>query len=307
VLGPEGRSLLIGRPANLRRWLGSQLGLGRPSRAGGRPPLDLSPVAAAVRYATTRSGFQQRLAYERLMAPHVPLRARRDLRPPAYLRLDPAERFPRLAVRVASGAPRGERSLFGPFRDRRAATRALETLHRRFPLRPCDYTFEPDPALPLGLGCVFAQMRTCAAPCLGRIGEDDYRRLASDVAAVLGAADARPEDLAAALPSWVGTPAGARGLVVEAVAGVVEAYPVHEGAVLEEHGVAAPAGELAAALEALRWHEPPVERHDWPWLLSWLHAPRRRGAYLPVGVEAEPADLARRVEDALLAQRAGIS
>ncbi len=49
----------------------------------------------------------------------------------------------------ADGDPRG---LFGPFRDRRAAEKARDALHRLFPLRPCDFAFEPDPALPLGLG-----------------------------------------------------------------------------------------------------------------------------------------------------------
>ncbi|MGH9886161.1 MAG: hypothetical protein ACREBE_11565, partial [bacterium] len=41
---------------------------------------------------------------------------------------------------------------------------AIEALHAVFPLRPCDFVFEPAPDLAVGLGCVFAQVRTCAAP-----------------------------------------------------------------------------------------------------------------------------------------------
>ena len=60
-------------------------------------------------------------------------------------RRDPAARFPRLTVRPL-GADREH--LFGPFRGRAAAGAAIEALHSSFPLRPCDYTFEPAPDLP---------------------------------------------------------------------------------------------------------------------------------------------------------------
>ena len=90
----------------------------------------------------------------------MPASARRDLKPPAFLHLDPAERFPR----VTRARERASGALYGPFRDRRAAEKARDALQRLFPLRPCDYGFEPDPALPLGLACLYAQVRSCAAP-----------------------------------------------------------------------------------------------------------------------------------------------
>ncbi|HSB61946.1 MAG TPA: hypothetical protein VLI67_09510, partial [Vicinamibacteria bacterium] len=77
VLGPEGRNLVIGRAANLRRWAAARLGRGKPAPRGRRPPLDLSPVATAVAHAATTSPFQQRLVFERLMARHVSSSARR--------------------------------------------------------------------------------------------------------------------------------------------------------------------------------------------------------------------------------------
>jgi DNA polymerase-3 subunit epsilon len=167
-LGPEGQSLLIGRPSNLRRWAATQLGAGKPPKKGMRPPTNLAPITSGVGYVVTSSPFAQRLAYERLMGRYVPLAKRRDLKPPVYLHLDPAARFPRLTVRP-SAADRA--NLFGPFRSRQAAQAAIEALHQQFPLRPCDYTFEPAVDLALGLGCVFAQIGTCAAPCLVRTSE----------------------------------------------------------------------------------------------------------------------------------------
>ena len=275
VLGPEGRVLVTGRPASVRRWAASQLGAGRPPRKGRRPPTDLSPVARAVGFALTSSGFQQRLLFERLMSGLVPLSARRDLKVPGLLRLDPGERFPRISV----GPPGSERAcLFGPFRDRAAAARARDALHKRFPLRPCDYAFEPDPELPLGLGCVYAQVRTCAAPCLARVAEDDYRALAREAAAWL----AGPRSGGPPLPEWVGRLEGRRALVVDEGRAGVELYPVWNGAVLEEQArVLEPGADVAPVLEALAWREPSPPRDDLPWLSAWLHGPRRTGRLLP--------------------------
>ncbi|HET9314058.1 MAG TPA: hypothetical protein VFQ51_00655, partial [Vicinamibacteria bacterium] len=144
LVGPDGRNLVIGRAANLRRWAASHLGQGPPPKKGKRPRTDLRGIAHEVRFAPTASEFGQRLRYERLMADHVPLAKRKDLKTPAFLHVDAADRFPRVVVREAGG-PAGH--LFGPFRDRAAAGRARDLLHKRLPLRPCDYVFEPHPDL----------------------------------------------------------------------------------------------------------------------------------------------------------------
>jgi len=282
ILGPDGANLLIGRAANLRRWAASHLGRGKPVPKGKRPPTDLSPVATAIEYAPTTSPFQQRLVYERLMARYVPLSARRDLRPPAFLHLDPAERFPRVSVRTSEDGASGP--LFGPFRDRRAASKAQGVLHKLYPLRPCDYTFEPDPALPLGLGCLYAQVRSCAAPCLVRVAEADYRTLAAQVAEVLARPDRRPEDLALSLAPWVSATGGRGVVVARGASAVVELYPVRAGRVLEEAAILAPAEAALAAVESMRWDDQPSEPEttaDWPWLSAWLHSPAGRSSWIP--------------------------
>jgi hypothetical protein len=234
-------------------------------------------VATAVGFALTTSAFHQRLAFERLMAEVIAPSARRDLKAPGFLHLDPGERFPRLTVR-AGGADRA--GLYGPFKDKAAAGRARDLLHKRFPLRPCDYAFEPHPELPLGLGCVFAQVRTCAAPCLGRVSEQEYRWLARSVAGFLEdrGAEAEPP-----LPVWVGRADSSRALVVEKGRGGLELYPVWNGAVLEETAVTlVPGADLEAAVAGLSWTDPSPPRDDAPWLSAWLHAPRRTGHHLVV-------------------------
>lgn len=284
IVGPEGRNLIIGRAANMRRWAASHLGLAKPARKAGRPRTDLRPVATAVRHALTTSPFHQRLVFERLMARHIPPAARRDLKPPVYLHLDPRERFPRVTIRPAGGDPA---FLFGPFRDRRVASRARDSLHKLYRLRPCDYVFEPHPSLPLGLGCVYFQVGTCSAPCLSRVSEEAYRALASEAVSFLARPEGRPQEALSWAPPSVSA-AGTRALVVEKGKDGLEVYPIRAGAVLEEGSVTTDAFGLPRALASLRWDEPEGTRDDVAWLAAWYRAPTRTGAYL-VLEDAGPA------------------
>jgi hypothetical protein len=272
ILAENERCLVVGRPTNLRKWFATRLGRAAARTPGVRPPTDLSGVARALRFAPARSGFEQRMTFERLMTRRFPGVPRKDLKPPAYLHLDPSERFPRATVHAGGG---GRPGYFGPFRGRPSAEKALSALHKLFPLRPCDFRFEPAPDLPLGVGCLYAQVRSCAAPCLCRIGEDDYRGLARDAARLLARPSARPEDAAWA-PRFVAS-AAARALVAEPVKGGVDLYPVRAGAV----GAAtrAAADGLSEAFSALRWDEPEAPGRDEAWLASWLYEKKRKGLY----------------------------
>ncbi len=253
-------------------------------------------MAVAFRFTPTSSGFQQRLFFERLMAEQVEPAARRDLKEPAFLRLDLEDRFPRLSVETEE---RRRGALYGPFRDKAQAARAREAIHKGQPLRPCDYSFEPDPALPLGLACLFAQVRSCSAPCLSRIAEDEYRSLAARVAARLADPRHRPEadGLHESLPPWVARFDGRRALVAERSAAGIELYPILEGSVLDEGATIVTEDELGGALDALSFEVPPEQRDDLRWLAAWLAAPRRRGVYL--GWRDDAAELAATLREAL--------
>jgi hypothetical protein len=277
ILGPAGASLVLGTASNLRRWAASHLGLGKPDAPGRRPKTSLAGIATEVGWMAADGPFRQRLAFERLMAPLVPLSSRRDLKPPAFLRLELEERFPRVTVR---GEGHGGGRLYGPFRDRRAAERARDAVQRLFSLRPCDFEFEPDPALPLGLGCLYAQVRSCAAPCLGRAGEDEYRSLAARAAAWLSDPASRAEAPPAVPPTVAGVDGG-RAVVVDAGRREVGLFPVRGGHVLELAAAFAPPDELEPALAGLQWPEAEGP-DDWPWLASWLRSPKGRRSYVLV-------------------------
>ena len=296
ILGPAGKSLVVGRPANLRRWAATHLGKARPRRKGVRPPVDLRPIATAVAFLPATSAFQQRLAFERLMALYVAPSARRDLKPAIYLHLDLGERFPRISIRSGLDGASAS-SLYGPLRNRGAADRVRQGIQRLHRLRPCDYVFEPQPELPLGIGCVYAQVATCAAPCLLRVTEDAYRAVARQAADLLATADARPPELATVVDAWVASVDGSVGLVYERGASGLELYPVARGGVFEEGATVQADGEaMGVALSRLAWPGDALQRDDSAWLSSWLHAPRRSGRYAVFRGRPSLAELARRLE-----------
>lgn len=288
------KNLVLGMTSNLRRWAASHLGQGRPARAGRRPRTNLAGLATAVGWVEVDGSFRQRIAYERLLAPLVPLSARRDLKPPVFLHLDLAPRFPRVALHLGVSAGGG---LYGPFANRSAAEKARSALHSHLPLRPCDASFEPHPELPLGLGCVYAQVRSCAAPCLLRVGEDDYRALAGRAASWL-ADPALRADAAAAVPELVTAVEDARALVIDAGREGLGLVPIRGGRVLEGSAVDARPEDLEAVLARLAWPAGDGPS-DWPWLAAWLRTPKARSRYLAVRDEEPTARLAERVRAAL--------
>jgi hypothetical protein len=285
LLGPGGRNLLLAPASNLRRWASAHLGRGKPPPPGRRPKTDLSGIATSLAWARTANPFAQRLLYERLAAPLIPLGERRDLKPPAFLHLDPDVRFPRVAVR---GTEQGSKGLFGPFPSRRAAERARDAVNRLFSLRPCDFTFEPAPNLPLGLGCLYAQVRSCAAPCLSRLSEEEYRSLAARAVAWLADPGER-QNAPATVPAAVGRTEGVLALVVGVGRTELELYPVREGRVFDDAMVSAPPDQIDVAVRGLRWPESPGPA-DWPWLAAWIAGPRGRDTYIRV---SDPDDRAR--------------
>ena len=129
---------MLAQPSNLRKWAASHLGLGDPPPPGRRPKTNLAGIATAVGWARTGSPFGQRLLYERLAAPLIPLAERRDLKPPAFLHLDPGERFPRV-VRARQGRAGDLRAVPEPS----PAEKARDAVNRRFGLRPCDVRVRP--------------------------------------------------------------------------------------------------------------------------------------------------------------------
>jgi DNA polymerase-3 subunit epsilon len=109
----------------------------------------------------------------RLIRAHEPKYNRRGTtwRGYAYLKIDPAEVFPRIKV-VRRGD--GGATYLGPFPSSRHARLAKEALEDAFPIRRCTRSMRASTRF---AACALAEMGRCTAPCDGRIGPERYGEL----------------------------------------------------------------------------------------------------------------------------------
>ncbi|HEX3864153.1 MAG TPA: excinuclease ABC subunit UvrC [Stellaceae bacterium] len=88
-----------------------------------------------------------------------------------FIHLTADHEFPQLTK--FRGARDKPGSFFGPFASAGAVNRTLIALQKAFLLRSCSDSIFNNRARP----CLLFQIKRCSAPCVGRIGHDDYARL----------------------------------------------------------------------------------------------------------------------------------
>jgi len=88
--------------------------------------------------------------------------------------------FPR--VQLHRGARRIKGQYYGPFAGAGEVRKTLNALQKLFLLRSCSDSFFNNRSRP----CLLYQIKRCAAPCVGRIGEADYADLVQDAQDFLG-------------------------------------------------------------------------------------------------------------------------
>ncbi|MEA3017358.1 MAG: excinuclease subunit [Sphingomonadales bacterium] len=79
-------------------------------------------------------------------------------------------------VRKHRGARRHKGQYYGPFASAGSVTRTLNALQKLFLLRSCTDSFFATRKRP----CLLYQIRRCSAPCVDRIGKEDYAELVAD-------------------------------------------------------------------------------------------------------------------------------
>jgi excinuclease ABC subunit C len=82
--------------------------------------------------------------------------------------------FPR--IQKHRGARRIKGQYYGPFASAGSVTRTLNALQKLFLLRSCSDSYFENRSRP----CLLYQIKRCSAPCVGRIGEQDYDELVDD-------------------------------------------------------------------------------------------------------------------------------
>lgn len=101
----------------------------------------------------------------------------RDDKSYPYLAVTMADTVPR--VQVMRGAKRKGTRYFGPYAHAWAIRETVDLLLRVFPVRTCSAgVFKR--AHQQGRPCLLGYIDKCSAPCVGRISEEDHRRLAQD-------------------------------------------------------------------------------------------------------------------------------
>jgi excinuclease ABC subunit C len=87
--------------------------------------------------------------------------------------------FPR--IQKHRGARRIKGQYYGPFASAGSVTRTLNALQKLFLLRSCSDSYFENRSRP----CLLYQIKRCSAPCVGRIGKEDYDELVEDAKAFL--------------------------------------------------------------------------------------------------------------------------
>lgn len=172
----HGRVIYVGKAKSLRQRLNSYF----------QDPYNLHPrtyqmvtTAASVQWTVVGTEVEA-LALEyswiKEFDPRFNIKYRDDKSYP-YLAVTMADTVPR--VQVMRGAKRKGTRYFGPYAHAWAIRETVDLLLRVFPVRTCSAgVFKR--AHQQGRPCLLGYIDKCSAPCVGRISEEDHRRLAQD-------------------------------------------------------------------------------------------------------------------------------
>jgi hypothetical protein len=179
----------LSRTRDLRRRLGRLLS---PKRESSRM-FNLREFTRRIEWQVVGSAFEAQWLNYLLNKQYYPrqYRVRLRLKPPALLKLNLRNRFPRCyATRrlLKDGA-----YYYGPFPSQAAAERFAAEFLDFFKIRRCVEELDPNPSHP---GCMYSQMKMCLAPCFAGCTDSEYQ---SEVGRVVEFLDAQGQPLLRAL------------------------------------------------------------------------------------------------------------
>ena len=167
MLDADGAILYVGKAKNLKKRVSAYF---RKHGTGTKTRLLMERVAD-VGVTVTRSEAEALLLENNLIKKHRPRYnvLLRDDKSYPYIYVSEQDEFPRIGFYRGSRKAPGR--YFGPYPNAAAVRQTLNLLQKLFRLRPCEDSFFRNRARP----CLQYQIKRCSAPCVGLIGEDDYR------------------------------------------------------------------------------------------------------------------------------------
>lgn len=172
MLDAESRVLYVGKARNLKARVSNYA---RPSGHSGRIARMISETTTMM-FLTTRTETEALLLEQNLI---------KQLKPRYNVLLRDDKSFPNILVakdhdfpqiRKHRGAKKAKGNYYGPFASAGAVNRTLNQLQKVFLLRNCTDSMYEGRTRP----CLLYQIKRCAAPCVGKISEEDYGALVSD-------------------------------------------------------------------------------------------------------------------------------
>lgn len=94
-----------------------------------------------------------------------------------YIRVSVNEEFPRVMMARTQG--RDKAKYFGPYTSAGALKEVLELLRKLYHIRSCNKNLPRD--IGEGRPCLYYHIKQCKAPCMGYIGQEEYRESISQV------------------------------------------------------------------------------------------------------------------------------
>ncbi len=117
----------------------------------------------------------------------------KEFNPPFNIQFMDDKSYPYLAISLGDAVPRAfitrrrgnkKTAYFGPYTKAWAIRETLDTIIKPFPVRTCsDSSYET--AVKTKRACLLGDIGKCAAPCVGRVSEDEHRHIANNMARFL--------------------------------------------------------------------------------------------------------------------------
>src|SRR5215213_7853256 len=160
----EGELLYVGKARSIRKRVASHF-------SGGEPRL--TRRVDRFDFLVTETEAEALLAEQSFIKRHRPrfnIRLRDDKSYP-YIGISLDEEFPR--VYFTRERHRSARIYFGPYSSAKRVRETLDLLGRLFQYRTCE---GPEPGRRSGVPCLDYYIKRCAAPCVGYVDREEYRR-----------------------------------------------------------------------------------------------------------------------------------